>query len=62
MANCFVCGKPLEPPIVKCSNCGKELHRGCGKKTLGKIYCKDCFKKGKKDSRYERMAQRATWR
>ena len=62
MAICPVCGKPLQPPIIKCASCGTELHRECAKKTLGKAYCKNCFKKGKKESRYERMAQRATWR
>jgi len=62
MANCANCGKSLEQPIVKCAGCGTELHRACAKKTLGKAYCKSCFKKGKKESRYERMAQRATWR
>ena len=62
MANCANCGKSLEQPIVECASCGTELHRACAKKTLGKVYCKSCFKKGKKESRYERMAQRATWR
>jgi len=28
---------------------------------MGKSYCKNCFKRAKKQSRYERMAQRDAW-
>jgi len=28
---------------------------------MGKSYCKSCYKKGKKQARYERMAQRDAW-
>jgi len=62
MSNCPICDKGLEPPTVKCSKCGTELHKSCAKRTTGKFYCKDCFKEGKKLSRYERMAQRDSWR
>lgn len=62
MPNCDNCGKPLERPIAKCAGCGAEMHRECAKKTMGKTYCKSCYKKGKKQSRYERMAQRDVWR
>ncbi|MGQ9788230.1 MAG: hypothetical protein ACUVQM_02835 [Candidatus Hadarchaeaceae archaeon] len=62
MPNCAICEKTLEKPTVKCSSCGREMHRVCAKKTLGKYYCKSCFKKGKQQSRYERMAQRDAWR
>ncbi len=58
MAECHICGNTLEEPIVTCSNCGKEVHKECGKKLSGKWYCKDCKKKGKKKSRYEKMSQR----
>lgn len=61
MPNCPICNKPLEPPTVKCANCGTELHRACAKKTTGKSYCKECYKQGKKQARYERMAQRDAW-
>jgi hypothetical protein len=43
---------------VKCANCDVELHRACAKRTIGKSYCKNCFKQAKKQTRYERMAQR----
>ncbi len=61
MPDCSVCGKPLSPPTVKCNKCHSEVHRGCSKKTLGQVYCRNCFKQGKKLSRYEKMAQRDTW-
>ena len=61
MPKCQICGRPLEPPTTKCAKCGTELHRVCAKKTMGKAYCKDCYREGKKQSRYERMAQRTTW-
>ncbi|MEM3421778.1 MAG: hypothetical protein QW835_02190 [Candidatus Hadarchaeum sp.] len=62
MPSCAVCGKPLEKATVKCARCGAEMHRQCAKKTLGKSYCRSCYKEGKKQSRYERMAQRDYWR
>lgn len=62
MANCPICDKALEQPTVKCAKCGVELHRACAKRTMGKFYCKDCFREGKKLGRYERMAQRDVWR
>ena len=58
MADCLVCGKPLAPPTVKCMSCGVELHRTCAKRSLGKTYCKNCYKQAKKQIRFERMAQR----
>lgn len=44
--------------MVKCSSCSAELHRACAKRTMGKSYCKDCYKQAKKQARFERMAQR----
>lgn len=58
MPDCPICSKPLEPPMVKCTTCGSELHRACAKRTMGRPYCKNCYRQAKKQSRYERMAQR----
>jgi late competence protein required for DNA uptake (superfamily II DNA/RNA helicase) len=58
MVDCPTCGKPLNARTVRCSRCEVELHRGCAKKTMGKYYCKRCYREGKKLARYERMAQR----
>ncbi len=60
MPDCPTCNKPLSPPVVKCSSCGAELHRACAKHTLGKWYCKNCYKKVKKQVRFEHMVQRAS--
>ncbi|MDI6819677.1 MAG: hypothetical protein QMC89_02065 [Candidatus Hodarchaeaceae archaeon] len=60
MVECPACGKQLSPPTVKCSGCGVELHRACARRTTGKWYCKDCYKKGKREARFEHMAQRAS--
>jgi hypothetical protein len=60
MAECPTCSKLIEPPAVRCSNCGVELHRACAKKTLGRWYCKGCYKEAKKQAKFERMAQRAS--
>ncbi|KUO42180.1 MAG: hypothetical protein AVW05_00430 [Hadesarchaea archaeon DG-33] len=57
MPDCPICGKPLESPMVKCSSCNAELHRACAKRTMGKSYCKDCYKQAKKQARFERMVQ-----
>jgi len=54
------CGKSLTPPTVRCATCNAELHRACGKHALGKWYCKNCYKKVKKQVRFEHMAQRAS--
>ena len=59
MPDCPVCGKPLGPPTIKCSSCGSEIHRACAKRTMGKSYCRNCFRQAKKEARFERMAQRA---
>jgi uncharacterized protein with PIN domain len=59
MADCPVCNKSLTPPTVKCVTCGIELHRVCAKHALGKWYCKGCYKKVKKQVKFEHMAQRA---
>ncbi len=59
MVDCPVCGKELTPPTIRCSICGAEVHRRCGKKLVGKWYCKGCYKEAKKEARYERMAQRS---
>jgi len=61
MGECPVCGKPVEAGGVKCASCGVELHKECAKRTMGKNYCKNCYKDAKKKSRYERMAQRDAW-
>lgn len=58
MPDCPTCGKPLEPPTIECSSCGAGLHRACAKRTMGKSYCKNCYKQAKKQARFERMAQR----
>jgi len=60
MIECPECRKPLEPPTVKCMGCGIELHRSCARKTSGRWYCGSCFKRGKREARLERMAQRAS--
>lgn len=57
---CPTCSRPLTPPILKCSTCGAELHRGCAKKVAGKWYCSGCFKRAKREAKFELMAQRAT--
>ncbi|MFN4133654.1 MAG: hypothetical protein ACK4GQ_04730 [Candidatus Hadarchaeales archaeon] len=57
MAECPACGKLISPPTVKCTKCGVEMHRGCAKKTMGKFYCKQHYREGKKMARYEKMAQ-----
>ena len=61
MADCTICGKPLEPPTVKCATCGAELPHACAKRTMGRPYCKNCYRRAKKQARYERMAQRDVW-
>ncbi|MEM2874974.1 MAG: zinc ribbon domain-containing protein [Candidatus Hadarchaeales archaeon] len=61
MSECPVCGNPVETDVVKCASCGVELHRGCAKRTLGKNYCKRCYREAKRRSRYEMMAQRDSW-
>lgn len=61
MPDCPICEKPLEPPTIKCTSCGVELHRACAKRTMGKSYCKNCYRQAKKQARYERMAQRDAW-
>lgn len=58
MVECPICGEALEGTVITCSNCGKEIHKKCGKKVSGDYYCKDCKKEGKKKSRYEKMAER----
>ncbi|MBS3815886.1 MAG: hypothetical protein KGY45_04930 [Hadesarchaea archaeon] len=59
MTECPICGESLEEKkTIDCSVCGKEVHRDCAKKLSGTWYCKDCKKKGKKRSRYEKMARR----
>jgi hypothetical protein len=60
MADCPVCKQPLTPPTVRCSNCGTELHKDCGKRGMGKWYCKDCYKRAKKGIKFEQMAQRSS--
>jgi len=60
MVDCQVCNKPLAPPIVRCATCNTEFHRACAKHALGKWYCKNCYKKVKKQVRFEHMAQRAS--
>jgi hypothetical protein len=60
MVDCPVCGKPITPPTVRCVTCGVELHRACAKHALGKWYCKNCYKKVKKQVKFEHMAQRAS--
>jgi len=60
MVDCTVCGKPITPPTVRCTTCSAELHRACGKHALGKWYCKNCYKKVKKQVKFEHMAQRAS--
>jgi|YelNatPaOPRAMG01_1025707.scaffolds.fasta_scaffold436063_1 hypothetical protein len=61
MSECPICGKPIETGAVKCASCGIEIHKECAKRTMGKNYCKECYRKAKKESRYERMAQRDSW-
>ncbi len=57
MSVCPVCGKPLEARKVKCFGCAVELHRECAKKTMGKFYCRRCYREGKRRARLERMRQ-----
>lgn len=57
--DCPVCGEPLSAPTVKCSGCGVLLHKKCAKRTLGKSYCKSCYKQAKKTARYEIMARKS---
>ena len=60
IVDCPVCNKSLTPPTVRCTTCGAELHRACAKHALGKWYCKNCYKKVKKQVKFEHMAQRAS--
>lgn len=58
MVECQICGEPIDESPVTCSICGREVHKKCAKKLSGDWYCKDCKKKAKKKSRYEKMARR----
>ena len=59
MVDCPVCDEELTAPMVMCSKCDTQAHRGCSKKRVGKWYCKDFFKKAKKVVQYEKMSRRA---
>ena len=60
MSDCPVCGKSLVPPTVRCSTCTVELHRACGKRAIGKWYCKSCYKRAKRQIKFEQMARRSS--